>query len=104
MVWTIKGESVTMKIGVKSHVLAVKIDAAKTPKNLDITPEDGSRRRKTMKAIYEVKGDELKICHGDHDADRPTELTSKEGSGLTLATFKRVKSDYRPTLSHPATS
>ena len=90
-VLTIKGESVTVKVGEDSHEATIKADPSKTPKALDLTFGDGPQKGKTAKAIYEVKGDELRVCHGDPDADRPTELASKEGSGLMLATLKRVK-------------
>ena len=91
IVVTIKGNSLTFKIGDESHTATITVDASQTPKAIDLTPDDGPQKGKTMKAIYEVKGDELKVCHGEPDADRPKELASKEGSGLLLATFKRVK-------------
>ena len=56
-----------------------------------MTPDDGPNKGKTLVGIYEVKGDELKVCHGDPGADRPKEIASKEGSGLSLITLKRVK-------------
>jgi uncharacterized protein (TIGR03067 family) len=93
IVLTIKGESVTVKVGEVSHEATIKIkaDPSKTPRTLDLMPKEGPQKGMTMKAIYEVKGDELKFCHGDPEAERPTELASKEGSGLTLAILKRVK-------------
>jgi uncharacterized protein (TIGR03067 family) len=91
MVVTISGGSLTLKIGDDSYTSTISVDASKTPKTIDLTPDDGKNKGKTMKAVYEVKGDELKVCHGDWDSDRPKELASKEGNGLMVFTFKRVK-------------
>ncbi|HVS40312.1 MAG TPA: TIGR03067 domain-containing protein [Gemmataceae bacterium] len=91
MLVTIKGGTVTVKIGDETHTATISVDASKTPKTLDLTFGDGPNKGKTAKAVYEIKGDELKICHGEPDAERPKELAAKEGSDLTLATLKRVK-------------
>ncbi len=91
IVITVAGDSLTIKVGDAEHKAAIVVDASKTPRTLDVIPEDGAQKGKTMKAIYEVKGDQLKVCHGDPDAERPKELASKEGSGLVLTTLKRVK-------------
>ncbi len=91
MVVTISGGSLTFKIGDDSHTSTISVDASKTPRTIDLTPDDGRMKGKTMKAVYEVKGDELKVCHGEWDSDRPKELASMEGNGLMVFTFKRVK-------------
>src|SRR5207247_10509674 len=48
---------------------------------------------KTNPAIYELDGDELKLCMSNEPGTnkRPAELASKEGSKLLLMTFKRAK-------------
>jgi len=88
---TIEGDHLTFKIGDETRKATLKVDATKTPRTMDVVFEDGPHKGETVKVIYEVKGDELKVCHGDPGADRPTELSSKEGSGLMLMTFKRAK-------------
>ena len=67
------------------------MDASKTPHTFDAVIGDGEEKGKTVHAIYEIKGDELKVCHGKPDTDRPTELAAKEGSGLAVITLQRVK-------------
>jgi uncharacterized protein (TIGR03067 family) len=57
---------------------------------MDITFEEGPHKGEVMKAIYEVKGDELRICHGEAGQDRPRAFTSK-AAGETLVVWKRVK-------------
>jgi uncharacterized protein (TIGR03067 family) len=90
-VLTIKGDTITFKVKDESHTGTIKVDASKTPKTIDLTPDDGPEKGKTILGIYELKGDELRICHGEAGKDRPTEVSSKEGSGLSLAVLKRVK-------------
>jgi len=87
----IEGDALTLKIGDQTRTATLKVDATKTPPTMDVLMEDGPQKGKTMKAIYQIKDDELKVCHGEPGADRPTEISSKEGSGLTVVTFKRVK-------------
>ena len=88
---SIMGEKIVFKDGDETHTGTLKLDPAKTPRTFDLTPDDGPEKGKTTKGIYEIKGDEMKVCHGDAGADRPKEFASKEGSGLALVTLKRVK-------------
>ncbi len=87
---TIKGDTLTLKIGDKSFQTKFKADPSKTPKTLDMTMEEGPNKGEVIKAIYELKGDELRICHGATGKDRPTEFASKD-EGDVLAVWKRVK-------------
>jgi uncharacterized protein (TIGR03067 family) len=66
------------------------IDAAKKPKAIDYLPDAGQEDGKTVMGIYEVKGDELRLCVAEPGKDRPTELSSKKGSGWKLWTLKRL--------------
>jgi len=67
--------------------IAFKIDPTKMPKQSDDTLPDG----KTIRGIYELDGDMLKSYVAGIDKERPTEFTSKAGTGNTLRVFKRVK-------------
>jgi uncharacterized protein (TIGR03067 family) len=64
------------------------IDAAKKPKRIDILPDADDCNPQTVKAIYEVKIDELRLCVAKPGKDRPTDLSSKKGSGWTLWTLR----------------
>ena len=91
MTATIDGDSLTLKMGDKSHKCSIQCDTSKTPHTSEVTSLDGDDKGQVVKSIYEVKGDELHVCHGVAGADRPTEFSSKEGSGQILITLKRVK-------------
>ena len=87
---TIEGDKVTVKIGDMTMKATLKADPDKKPKALDMTPEDGPHKGEVIKAIYEVKGDELRVCHGAPGSDRPTEFASKD-PGEILAVWTRLK-------------
>jgi uncharacterized protein (TIGR03067 family) len=85
---TIKDDKYVYKLGGRSFTAVFKIQPAKKPKEMDITFEEGPQKGKTLRAIYSLEGDELKICGGDK---RPSELESKPKSEVILFVFKREK-------------
>lgn len=68
-----------------------EIDPTKKPKTIDIKTTEGSSVGKTALGIYEINKDTRKVCYGKPDEARPTEFSSKPGSGHTLVTLKREK-------------
>ena len=80
------GDKITFKHGDDTKMGTYKIDASQKPAHFDLTPSDGGN--KTMKMIYQVDGDTLKIG-GDkrEDGDRPK---SFEAAGMII-TLKREK-------------
>ena len=65
----------------------IKIDATKTPRQMDaISPE-----KEVMLGIYELHGDNYKVCFTQAGKPRPDELTSKPGSGYILQVWARQK-------------
>jgi len=94
----IKGDKVTFKDGKlnvknpdknKDEQGTYKLDASAKPKTIDIMPAGSD---KAIVGIYKVEGDKLIVC-GSHEpgGTRPTEFSSKEGSGLMLVELKREK-------------
>ena len=67
------------------------IDSATQPRSMTITGTDGPNRGKTFPAIYELKGDTLRICYDLSGAKRPTEFKSIAGTRLYLVTYNRKK-------------
>jgi uncharacterized protein (TIGR03067 family) len=62
------------------------IDASKKPKTIDVTT-NGLK----VLGIYELDGNTYRVCTGLPGKERPTDFTSPEGSGRTLATWERDK-------------
>ena len=84
-------DSVTIKSPDMTHVMSYKLDTSKKPKEIDLTPESGNEAGQTMQGIYELDGDNLKLCFGRPGTGRPKEFSSKEGSEHALVVLKRAK-------------
>jgi uncharacterized protein (TIGR03067 family) len=69
------------------------IDPTKNPKTIDTTFTEGDLKGETALGIYELKGDTYKYCRAAPGKERPTEFSSKEGSGHTLVVYKRAKAE-----------
>ena len=67
------------------------IDSTSKPKGMTITGTEGPNHGKTFPAIYELKGDTLRICYDLSGAKRPTEFKSVSGTRLYLVTYNRKK-------------
>ena len=65
-----------------------RLDPKKSPKHFDFTPP---KEEKAILGIYEVKGDELKVClrHSSSAEGRPTEFATKADSKLIYVVFKK---------------
>ena len=64
-----------------------KLDATKKPKQMDTV----STEKEGMLGIYELEGDSYKVCFAPVGKPRPSEFTSKSGSGNILQVWKREK-------------
>jgi uncharacterized protein (TIGR03067 family) len=76
--------------GPKDHV---HLDAAKTPKTIDLTPLDGPRRADRARHLLSGQW-ALRLCvniFGKDPTRRPTEFKTQEGDGAVLVTLERAK-------------
>ena len=67
-----------------------RIDPARKPKTIDYTFSKGEVAGGRFEAIYELDGDSFRHC-GVLKGARPSEFSSKPGSGQILTTFRREK-------------
>jgi len=67
------------------------IDPGKNPKTIDIKFTEGPEKGNTSLGIYELDGEDFKLCLTVTAKDRPTEFAAKAKSGLGLETLKREK-------------
>src|SRR5262245_2796853 len=86
--FAVKDDTITVNDGRKDEAAKFKIDAGKKPKTIDIMPEPDEKK---VLGIYELKGDELKICFTKGGGERPTEFATKADSEQVLIVFKRAK-------------
>jgi uncharacterized protein (TIGR03067 family) len=86
------GNKWMIKVGSKTVVTGkFKIDATKTPRQIDFMDESGVKNDKTKLGIYKLDGDTYTYCLAPAGKPRPTEFTSKDGSGHSLGVSKREK-------------
>jgi RNA polymerase sigma factor (sigma-70 family) len=71
-----------------------KLDAAARPKAIDLIPQEGPAKGKTLRGIYAQEGDEFKICYVSPSIPepekkaRPSEFAAPKGSGHVLLVFR----------------
>jgi uncharacterized protein (TIGR03067 family) len=87
-----EGNRWLIQVGDKTVASGIfKVDAAKTPKEIDILDESGIKNDKTKLGIYELDGDTYRYCLAPAGKPRPAEFASPEGSGYSLGVSKREK-------------
>lgn len=65
------------------------VDSTTHPKSMTITGIEGPNRGKVFLAVYELRGDELRICYDLEGAERPAEFATQPDSRQFLATYRR---------------
>ena len=68
-----------------------KLDPSAMPQLFDLTVAAGVQKDAVMEGIYELKGDQLRICLKVLGQERPAEFTSPEGASVALLVLKREK-------------
>jgi uncharacterized protein (TIGR03067 family) len=87
----IQGDTYTVTVGKAVDRGTVKRMPSATPKAMDITGTEGPTKGKTILAIYERKGDTLRICYDVSGKNRPTEFKTEPDTLLFLVEYKRQK-------------
>jgi uncharacterized protein (TIGR03067 family) len=72
------------------------LDETKKPRTIDITVLPGDEKL-IMQGIYEIQGNQLKLCLSKGGVARPREFKTTVGSGLTLFVLKREQSKQKKT-------
>ena len=87
----LKDDNYTVQVGDNKDEGTVKQDPSKSPKAMDITGTNGPNKGKTFLVIYELKGEELRVCYDLSGKSRPTEFATKPNTHLFLVTYRRTK-------------
>jgi len=89
----IKGDQLLLKGDeevVKDYAkITLRLDPSGKPKLIDFTVGQGEEKGAVIEGIYEINGDELKICAKLGAKERPAEFKSPENSRVALLTLKR---------------
>jgi uncharacterized protein (TIGR03067 family) len=89
--FVITGDKYTFAINNENEEGTIKLDSSKSPKAFDVQITEGSSKGKSQQGIYQLEGDTLKICFAGPGKERPTEMSTKEGSDLGMIAFKKER-------------
>jgi uncharacterized protein (TIGR03067 family) len=73
------------------HKGSYTLDPSKKPKTTAVTVSEGPDKGSTFLGIYELSGDDYRVCFAPPGKERPKGFASKAGSGHILQVWKREK-------------
>ncbi len=94
---TINGNKYNTVVGKERDEGTLKLDATKEPREMDIITSVGENKGKPIPCIYELKGNELRVCYGLNGTARPADFKSGEDEKgvVMLITYKRAPKSKR---------
>ncbi len=88
---TANGDGYTITVNGKVYQKGtVRNDLSQTPPQSDVFVSEGPQAGETVRQIFKVEGDVLVACSGGPGGARPTDFTSRPGSGQTLSVWLQV--------------
>jgi uncharacterized protein (TIGR03067 family) len=72
-------------------VLNVALDSTTNPKSISFEFKDGPYKGQKRHGIYELVGNQLKLCYGSTEKPKPAEFKAPPNSGYFLETWARQK-------------
>jgi uncharacterized protein (TIGR03067 family) len=92
LVLSIKGGRYTVMNGNETQDKgSFSADTSSKPLKLDIHPESGPIAGRTLKAIYELNGDDFKVCYAIVATEHPKSFADKDEPGNLVMYYKRIK-------------
>ena len=85
---TIVGDKYTVKVSENAITGTQKIDPSTKPKGIDVGHAEGPYKGKTAFGIYKLEKGVFTVCLAPPGKDRPTEFTTKSGTGEILHVWK----------------
>ncbi|MBI3410826.1 MAG: TIGR03067 domain-containing protein [Planctomycetes bacterium] len=97
---TFSDDQMKLKIDDKSIPIGpYQLDPTKAPKTLDVTIKTSRGKKATLEAIYELDGNQLKLCFDSFAEERPTKFPTrakdpeKSFGRLAVLVFRRIGAD-----------
>ncbi len=87
----ITADKIAFNPGGENRQSTYKLDPTKTPKMIELTPQDGPTKGKTLRGLYELDGDRLKLCVQNGEGEEPKEFATKPGTSVRLLVLRRKK-------------
>jgi uncharacterized protein (TIGR03067 family) len=88
---TIKDNTYRVTAGKETDEGVLELMPGKSPKAMDVKGTKGPNMGKTFPAIYEVKGDTLRVCYDLDGKERPKAFRTEKGKKYFLVTYERSK-------------
>ena len=88
---TIKGNRLTIVLGADEKGAKLFADPSKSPKEIDMTPDDGPRKGEKTLGIYKLEDGELWLCFDEEGKHRPKEFKTDKESKSFILRLKRAK-------------
>jgi uncharacterized protein (TIGR03067 family) len=87
---TIQGKKYSFKLGEIRLELTYKLDAARSPKAVDLQVREGDDKGKVYRGIYTLERDRYRICRTtEPEKDRPAAFATRPQSGHMIVVWKR---------------
>ena len=67
------------------------LDPTRKPKTIDMTPTTGRMKGQVLQGIYELDGDDYRLCYAPAGKGRPEKFATDGGKGYILAVYKRER-------------
>jgi uncharacterized protein (TIGR03067 family) len=88
----IQGERFTREAGGKASAAGtLRVDPGKNPRAIDLIESGKLDVNRPGLGIYELNGDELRMCVAVPGQPRPTAFSAEEGNRQAIITLRRVK-------------
>jgi uncharacterized protein (TIGR03067 family) len=92
---TFTKDTLTIKDSTTTHVFKFKIDASKTPVQVDFDGEEGPAKGYKAEGIFSLEGDTLKLAYSTNipgfDGKRPEKFESTKDNKAFLFVMKKAK-------------
>jgi uncharacterized protein (TIGR03067 family) len=86
-----QGGKYTAKHGDEIDNGSFTIDTSKAPKQMNIKPNGGPNKGKSVKSIYKLEGDTITVCYELAGIERPVSFGTKPNTTLYQAVYTRKK-------------